>query len=90
MTRDVITPHASSELVGEFVVGRGLLKWIDRYLPKPGSGAGYKLSEYIFPLVLMLTGGDRILQDTSQIRTDEGLRETLPLKRIPSADAFGD
>jgi hypothetical protein len=90
MTRDMITPHAGLALVGEFVVGLGLLQSINRYLPKPGSGAGYKPSEYIFPLLLMLNGGGRSLEDTRQIRMDEGLREILPLKRIPSSDAFGD
>ena len=90
MTRDMITAHAGLALVGEFAVGLGLLQSIDRYLPKPGSGAGYKPSEYIFPLLLMLNGGGRSLEDTRQIRMDEGLKEILPLNRIPSSDAFGD
>jgi len=90
LTRDMITPHAGLALLGEFAVGLGFLKSADRYLPTPGSGAGYKPSEYIFPLVLMLNGGGRSLEDTRQIRMDEGLREILPLQRIPSSDAFGD
>ena len=90
MTRDMITPHAGLALLGEFAVGLGLLQSIDKYLPKPGSGAGYNPSEYIFPLILMLNGGGRSLEDIRQIRTDEGLREILPLQRIPSSDAFGD
>jgi len=63
---------------------------IDRCLPKPGSGAGYKASEYVFPLVLMLNGGGRSLEDLRVIRSDVGLREILPLGRIPSSDATGD
>ena len=90
MTRDMITPHAGLALLGEFALGLGLLKSIDSYLPKPGSGAGYNPSEYIFPLVLMLNGGGRSLEDTRQIRDDHGLREVLPLERIPSSDACGD
>ena len=90
LTRDMITPHAGLALVGEFAVGLGLLKSVDTYLPTPGSGAGYHPSEYIFPLILMLNGGGRSLEDTRQIRDDEGLREILPLERIPSSDAFGD
>ncbi|MFA4911884.1 MAG: hypothetical protein WC649_12715 [Desulfobacteria bacterium] len=39
------------------------LRVIDRSLPKPGSGAGYMASEYVFPLVLMLNGGGRSLED---------------------------
>jgi hypothetical protein len=90
MTRDMITPHAGLALLGEFAVGLGLLKSVDSCLPKPGSGVGYHSSEYIFPLVLMLNGGGRSLEDTRQIQADEGLREILPLERIPSSDAFGD
>jgi hypothetical protein len=90
MTRDLITPHAGLALLGEFAAGLGLLDSVDRYLPKPGSGAGYNPSEYIFPLILMLNGGGRSLEDIRQIRVDGGLREILPLERIPSSDAFGD
>lgn len=49
-TKDAITPHAGLALLGEFAVGLGLLKSVDKYLPKPGSGVGYSPSEYIFPL----------------------------------------
>ena len=76
--------------MGEFAVGLGLNKDLDRYLPEPGSGAGYLASEHVFPLVLMLNGGGRTLEDTREIKTDMGLREILPLKRVPSADATGD
>jgi len=90
MTRDMITPHAGLALLGEFAVGLGLLQSVDRYLPTPGSGAGYQPSAYIFPLIVMLNGGGRSLEDIRQIRADEGLREILPLEKIPSSDAFGD
>jgi hypothetical protein len=63
---------------------------IDQCMPKPGSGAGYKASEYVFPLVLMLNGGGRSLEDIREIRSDKGLREILELKRVPSSDAAGD
>jgi hypothetical protein len=56
-TKDLITSHAGLALMGEFAVGFGLRKALDRYLPGPGSGAGYLASEHVFPLVLMLNGG---------------------------------
>jgi len=90
VTRDTITSHAGLVLLGEFCVGLDLLRVIDRHLPGPGSGAGYLACEYVFPLVLMLTGGGRSLEDMREIRNDEGLREVLPLKRVPSSDAAGD
>jgi hypothetical protein len=90
ITRDLITSHAGLALLGEFAVGIGLNKALDRHMPEPGSGAGYMASEHVFPLVLMLNGGGRSLEDSREIRNDAGLREILPLKRIPSTDATGD
>jgi len=90
VTQDLITPHAGLALLGEFAVGLGLLRELDNCLPKPGSGAGYKASEHVFPLVLMLNGGGRQLEDLRQIRDDQGLREILALERMASSDATGD
>lgn len=89
-TKDTITPHAGLALVGEFAVGLGLLASVDSHLPKAGSSAGYRAHEYVFPLVLMLHGGGRSLEDIRQIRDDTGLREILPLDTVPSSDAVGD
>lgn len=89
-TKDLITPHAGLALLGEFAVGLGLLKDLDKNLPAPGSGAGYFGSEHVFPLILMLNGGGRSLEDLRQIRDDHGLREVLALHRMPSSDGVGD
>lgn len=53
-TRDMITAHAGLALLGEFALCLGLNKALDKYIPGPGSGAGYLASEHVFPLVLML------------------------------------
>ena len=90
VTKDLITPHAGLALLGEFAVGLGVLKALDKNLPAPGSGAGYRASEHILPLLLMLNGGGRSLEDLRQIRDDPGLREVLGLSRMPSSDATGD
>jgi hypothetical protein len=90
ITRDTITSHAGLALLGEFCMGLDFLRVMDRFMPKPGSGAGYKASEYVFPLVLMLNGGGRSLEDMRELRGDVGLREILALGRIPSSDAAGD
>lgn len=90
ITRDTITSHAGLALLGEFCIGLDLLGVVDRNLPKPGSGAGYKASEYVFPLILMFNGGGRSLEDMRVIRSDTGLREVLSLDRVASSDATGD
>ena len=55
----MITPHSGLALLGQFAAGLGFLKSEDRYLPTPGRGAGYRPSEYVFPLILMLNGAAR-------------------------------
>jgi hypothetical protein len=90
VTNDLITSNAGLALLGEFAVGLGFNKNLDKALPKPGSGAGYSASEHVYPLMLMLNGGGRRLEDLRQIRQDQGLREILPLERMPSSDASGD
>jgi hypothetical protein len=89
-TKDLITSNAGLALLGEFAVGLGLLNALDNNLSAPGSGAGYCASEHVFPLILMLNGGGRSLEDLRQIRDDHGLREILALHGMPSSDATGD
>jgi len=75
--------------LGEFAIGMGIKRYLDKDLPGPGSGTGYKVSEHIFPLIIMLNGGGRALEDIREIRRDMGLRELLGLNEIPSTDATG-
>jgi len=89
-TKDLIPAHAGLAFFGEFAIGLGVLEAIDKSLPEPGSGVGYRASEHIFPLLLMLNGGGRSLEDLRQIRDDQGLREILELERTGSSDATGD
>jgi len=89
-TKDLITSQAGLALLGEFAVGLGLVQALDKDMPAPGSAVGYKAGEHVLPLVLMLNGGGRSLEDLRQIKADQGLREVLELKRLPSSDATGD
>jgi hypothetical protein len=59
---------------------------IDHELPRPGSAAGYNPSAHVLPLVLMLAGGGRTLEDLRVLRHDEGLRSLLQLEEMPSSD----
>ncbi len=102
MKRQIVLPFSSQHFrtsqafnadlahVGGFCFGLGLPEWIDQYMPGPGSGAGFNASEYIMPLILMLIGGGRSLEDIRLIRDDQILREILRFRRVPSSDAIGD
>ena len=90
VTRDTITAHSGLALLGEFAIGMGFKEMLEKEMAAPGSGAGYKASEHIFPLMLMLNGGGRSLEDLREIREDSGLRELLMMNRMPSSDATGD
>lgn len=90
ITNDLITSHAGLALLGEFSIGLGLVSALDKELPKPVSSVSYRASEHVFPLILMLNGGGRSLEDLRQIREDRGLREVLAIERMPSSDAMGD
>ena len=87
-TYEIITPRAGLVLFGEFLYGLRLNQMADKYLPLPKSGRGYKPKDFILPLVLMLNGGGRAIEDIREIKIDEGLRELLCIEKIPSSDAF--
>ena len=88
-TRDTITGRAGLALFQEAAMMLGVRKSIKESLPAPGSGRGFKPQEYVLPLVLMLCGGGRALEDIREIETDDGLRQLCGFSRLPGADAIG-
>jgi hypothetical protein len=88
-TRDTITGRAGLALLQEAALALGVRKSIKENLPLPGSGNGLKPQEYVLPLVLMLCGGGRTLEDIREIELDEGLRQLCGFARLPGADAIG-
>jgi hypothetical protein len=90
ITDEKITAHAGLAVFGEFLHATGVLTEVDKVLKGPGSGAGYKPSQYVEPIMLMLHGGGRTLEDLRVIRNDVGLCELLGIDEIPSSDAAGD
>jgi len=63
---------------------------IDRELPPPGSGRGYRPSQFVMPVVLMFHGGGRKLEDLREIRGEVSLRELLEMKGLPASCTVGD
>jgi hypothetical protein len=88
-TRDTITGRAGLALFQEAALVLGVRRSIKENLPAPGSGHGFKPQEYVLPLVLMLCGGGRALEDIREIETDDGLRQLCGFSRLPGADAIG-
>ena len=89
-TDESLTAHGGLALVGEYLRAMGVAGLIDHELPHPGSAAGYKPSAHVLPLILMLAGGGRTLEDLRVLRNDEGLRALVQLGDMPSSDATGD
>ena len=85
-----LTAHGGLALLGEYLRAMSMRGLMNHELPGPGSAAGYDPSAHILPLVLMLVGGGRTLEDLRVLRHDEGLRLLLRLHEMPSSDATGD
>jgi hypothetical protein len=85
-----LTAHGGLALFGEYLRAMSICGLINLELPGPGSAAGYDPSAHILPLILMLAGGGRTLEDLRVLRHDEGLRLLLRLNEMPSSDATGD
>ncbi len=62
---------------------------IDQELPL-GSGHGYKPSQFVMPLVIMLHGGGKKLEDLREIKAEVSLRELLGMKGVPASRTVGD
>jgi len=89
-TDEMLTANAGLALFGEFFQGLGFSRWLAQEMPKPGSGRGYEASVYVKPLVLMLTGGGRALEDLRTLKSDIALTSLLQQDILPSTDAMGD
>ncbi len=89
-TDEQLTAHGGLALFGEFLQAMYVPQQLNAALPAPGSRIGYHPSQFVEPLLLLLHGGGRTLEDLRQIREDVGLRVALRLPVLPSADATGD
>ena len=87
---ELLTAHAGLVLFDEYLRAMGIAGLINHELPGAGSAAGYNPSAHVAPLVLMLAGGGRTLEDLRILRRDDGLRCVVGLDDMPSSDARGD
>ncbi len=87
-TNEKLTPRTGAAILGEYLKGMKLEQLCNDNLPKAKRNNGYTAFEFIYPLILMLHGGGRFLDDIREIRVDKALRTLLKIKKIPTANAF--
>jgi hypothetical protein len=68
----------------------GVWQRVDAHLKGPGSGAGYRPSEFVQPLVWMLHAGGRRLEDLRELRAEQEVLKELGLGAVPDAGTVGD
>jgi hypothetical protein len=63
---------------------------IDREMPAPGSGHGYAPSQFVMPLIVMLHGGGKTLEDLREIKGEISLRKLMKMDEMPASCTVGD
>lgn len=87
-TNEKITPRAGTIILGEYIKGLGLENLCNTNLPLPLNRKGYNPFEFIYPLILMLHSGGRVLDDIREIKIDKALKQSLNIKHLPTSSAI--
>ncbi len=87
-TNERLTSRTGVAILGEYLKGMNLETLCNDNLPKAKRNNGYSAFEFIYPLILMLHGGGRFLDDIREIKIDKALTTLLKMKNIPTANAF--
>jgi hypothetical protein len=105
MKKKLPKPRPRFEIVGtdEPLIARGglilpyemaralqLPQVIDEALPPAGSGHGYAPSQFVMPLILMLHGGGKTLEDLRELKGELSLRKLMDMKVMPASCTVGD
>lgn len=87
-TDEKLTPRTGVAIFGEYLNGLGFKKCCNTFIPLSVHHKAYTPFEFIFPLILMLHSGGRVLDDIKEIRFDKALQTVLKMKNIPTAGAI--
>ena len=79
-TEEPLIARAGLVLPYEMAKSLKLPQIIDQELPPAGSGHGYRPSQFVMPLILMLHGGGKTLEDLREIK-GEILRRAINTSR---------
>jgi hypothetical protein len=87
-TNEKLTPRTGVAIFGEYLKGMNLENLCNTNIPLANHPNGYTPFAFIYPLILMLHSGGRVLDDIKEIRLDTALSTLLKIKNIPTAGAF--
>jgi len=87
-TTEKLTPRVGVAILGEYLKGMNLETLCNKNLPISNHHKAYSPFEFIYPLILMLHSGGRVLDDIKEIRLDTALSTLLKIENIPTAGAF--
>ena len=89
-TEEPLVARGGLILPYEFARAINLPQVIDKELPPPGSGRGYKPSQFVIPLILMLHGGGKMINELREIKGEASLRELIEIEDLPASCTVGD
>ena len=89
-SNEKLTSLSGLLILEEMAQAKGLWRRVDELLPGPGSGRGYRASEFVRPLVWLLTAGGRRLEEIRELRAEQEVLKELGMKRLPEAGTMGD
>ena len=80
-TNEKLTPRVGVAIFGEYLKGMRLESLCNSNIPIAKRANGYTPFEFIYPLILMLHSGGRVLDDIKEIRLDTALSTLLKMKK---------
>jgi len=86
--RESLTGHGGLLLVGEFRERLGLSSLLDRHLPQPGSGRGFKPSQVVGSIVSLLFNNGEHLSDISHMSSDSLLPMLNGVGKFPASNTL--
>ncbi len=89
-TDEPLIARAGLVLPHQMAKALGLPRCVDRELPAPGSPRGYTPSAFVMPILVMLHGGDKALDDLREVEAEVSLRKLLQMQELPDATTVGD
>jgi len=89
-SNEKLTDRGAIALIDEFAQAIGLPEKVDREFPAAGLNRGIDPSAYVRTLVYHFSEGGRHIEETRQIKADEGFRSLIGLEQMPGPDAIGD